>query len=208
MDKGSNKVETDKLPSSVNIPSITIENPAAIYSIIRIYPFILYFILNLLVTNKIITICIMTLVALINEVFIKNVCGLHLVGLKWTISFSKEAKGLFQFHSRPPPYIPISSQSNAFWIGFFGSFIVWSVLFFVNIAKKDWASCVACIFIMLLQLFNFILFMAAFNNTKTVIGDDSLVSLISKHEENDSENLIPEPDFSFEEEDPEVPKNE
>ena len=172
-------LQTEKLPNTnISRESVSSNNPVAVYLLIRFASFLFFIIASIFIRSIGIYFVVVSIMECFQFWFIKNVSGLHLVGLKWMITMPKENGEFFQYFSRPPPYIPISYQTNVFWFGCFFSIIFYVCAFIICIIARRILRSFAPFGILCAEIFNLVLFAQAHSCSKLATENDALTKLL------------------------------
>ena len=172
-------LQTENLPNTnVSHGTVSSNNPVAIYLLVRFLTFLIYIICSLFISQFGIYFVVVFLIEGFQLWFIKNVSGLHLVGLKWMLTAPNDKGEFFQFFSRPPPYIPISYQTNIFWFGCFFSVIFWICAFIICLTIGRIIKSFAALAILCAEIFNLVMFAKAHNRSKLATENDALAKLL------------------------------
>ncbi|EAY07876.1 hypothetical protein TVAG_142300 [Trichomonas vaginalis G3] len=130
--------------------------PSIIYVCTKIFPILTF--LNLVFLNPIVQIIVFILVSLADFWLTKNVCGMQLIGLRWYFEFQANGKLALNFYSKPDPFVPTEQDSNTFWMLFITEIIAWAVIAVVELFLRSLLLFLNSTIIMLIQLFNFLLY--------------------------------------------------
>lgn len=163
-------------------------SPAAYCSLVKLLPFLSYFILSLLHVEDSVVAVITLILVFIEFVFIKYVSGINLVGLKWSIDFSSLS---FQWYSKPEPFIPSISDTNFFWMSFFTFLIIWLICFFIAFYSSTKIKAITSLISFICEGVNLYMFSKAHNCAKKQVEKAVLNSI----QEEVHFDLVPENDY-------------
>ncbi|EAY02488.1 hypothetical protein TVAG_020410 [Trichomonas vaginalis G3] len=136
-------------------------NHVAIYLGIKLIIFLTFIPLPFLVHNTGIVFAILMMLEVLQFFSTKNISGLHLVGLKWNFMKPNENGDYVEYYVRPPPFIPSTSQSNLFWLGFFISIVYWVCSSIIYVIFMRFVVLASCLIILFFELLNFYFFAQA-----------------------------------------------
>ncbi|OHT12429.1 hypothetical protein TRFO_17691 [Tritrichomonas foetus] len=161
--------------------------PTAFCLVARLLPIAAYLLLWIFQAEKTISTVVTLLFSVIEFVAIKNISGLQLVGLNWSIDF-KSFK--FTYYSKPEPFVPVLSQSNFFWMSFFGVLIVWGYFFIHDIFTAPASEMIGSFFGLFLEILNFMCFTRAHGLAKSAAEK----AVLSSIQEGVQFELVPDDD--------------
>lgn len=144
-------------------------NPSALYWLCKILPIATYLLPGGSLRDT--ATFIVTVVAFLVE---KNICGLQLVGLKWSFDFHSMS---FVFYSKPEPFIPSKSLSNSFWGGTMGACFFWVVAFFISILMRMTSRGQLAFVCLAFEVVNFVLFARAHSDGRQLFEQTALKSI-------------------------------
>lgn len=141
-------------------PVNTVSYVAGYYSM-KVLSIIIFGIISLFIDNNIIVIVVLFSMGVVMFFVNKNVIGLHLAGLKWNFIKPNENGDFVQYYVRPPSFVPDSTKSNAFWLGFFLSIIFWGCLAIVLLIFFHFTRGFSSLFNLALEIINLYFFSKA-----------------------------------------------
>ena len=128
---------------------------------LRIFSIITFFFLPNL--NEMFQFIVFGIVILIQFWFTEQVLGMEIIGLRWFIDFSSMK---FSYFSKPDPFVPNSSDANAFWMIFIVNLIGWIIAFFVEFFLSSWQKASLCILYIVVEGLNLMCFIRAHGMAK------------------------------------------
>ena len=150
------------------------------YAIFKIIPIGGCFIFKKLLIDKTAWAIIMLMLLLADFCFVKSISGIQLVGLKWSVDFSKQ--GLIDYYFKPEPYVPNTTNANLFWDGFFTVIVFWLVLFFVSASKSLNIETIIYLIAFISESINLLNFMKAHSQSRTAAEHAVLTSMKEEDE--------------------------
>ena len=98
-----------------------------IFVLLKLFSIIVFILLSLFTSNQAIIMIIILLSSSFDFWFTKNIAGRLLVGLKWSYYVNKNNEDVFRMDSENE--INTNADRIIFWVGIYGNFLVWIVLF-------------------------------------------------------------------------------
>lgn len=141
-------------------------NHVAVYVMIKVLMIFIFCLVSALVDNPGITIVTLVSVGVLQFLAIKNISGLHLVGLKWNLIKPNENGDYVEYYVRPSPFIPSTYQSNIFWIGFFLIIIFWICMAIFLLIFAKFSRALSAVINLTLEFINLYFFARAHNYAK------------------------------------------
>ena len=99
----------------------------------------------------------------------KNICGIQMVGLKWSFDFRNFC---FTFYSQPEPFIPAAGTSNIFWAGNMMVCLIWIIFFFAAILMRVTAGASLSFLCLGTEAVNLVLFTRAHTDGRQSLARD------------------------------------
>ncbi|OHS98492.1 hypothetical protein TRFO_35058 [Tritrichomonas foetus] len=140
-------------------PNFTDRYPLLAYSLIKLFPIATFYLCFAYVSNPSVSIVLCFAAFLIEFLVVKDKFGMELVGLRFT--FEPNENSIIRYFSRPSPFIPQTSLSNAFWLGSFASIGVFGISAFLSIIFKKFTFFIISLCEAILQGASLFLFTAA-----------------------------------------------
>jgi hypothetical protein len=109
------------------------------------------------------TFLLTTLLNLVDFWCTQTIHGFELVGLSWSVRIGIG----FASVSKPDPFVPNTSDSNAFWMSFFVFIILWAVTFLIALFTSGAARAINAGIAAALQILNLLMFMRAHRATRS-----------------------------------------
>jgi hypothetical protein len=122
----------------------------------------------------------------------QNIHGFELIGLSWSFSFGRG----FGYISKPDPFIPNQSDSDAFWMSFIIFVVLWTSTFFVSLLTSGIARATSAAIGAGFQGFNLLMFMKAHRGAKAARDQ------LAKHQADEADGVK----FELVKEEAEVPE--
>ena len=172
-------IETESLPmTTVSQSNMSSSSPVPVYLAVRFFTIVFYFLSTILISKNGIYFVVMIIIEASQFWFIKNISGLHLVGLKWFLTIKNDKGELFHYYSRPPPYIPVGYQTNTFWFGFFFSVIFWGCSAIIGLIVGKFVKSFTSFCVLAAEIFNLVMFTKAHGQSKAATENDVLAKLL------------------------------
>lgn len=165
-------------------------NPVVLYAITKAIPYLVHLFLCATKMTSF-NIFVVTVLLLIGDYwFNQNIHGLQLVGLRWWIEIGHG----FNYYSKPDPFVPLVSNSNAFWLGFFISIFVWIITAVVTLFTHGLFISVIAVIGAILSCINLYMFVKAHKQAKidaehaclTMLQDENINFELVKEELDDN----------------------
>lgn len=157
--------------------SCTSKYPFLVFLLVKIAPFLAYFFIFSFLHDPSISVVLFFIAQCFEFLMIKNICGLDLIGIKWYVEPNNDGS-ILQYYAKPAPYVPNYTLSNVFWIGFIAAIILWIVTFFIDLFERSIFHIFICIFGLVAQGSNLLLFMRAHAATQKNAAKVALAGLL------------------------------
>jgi hypothetical protein len=145
-------------------PSVTPRPSIPAYGLLKLFPFVASWVLRYFLSDPNAQFLLFLFALAIEFWATKARAGWDFVGLAWRVE-PDPSGSLLQFCSRPAPFLPNTTHSNFFWVGFFISISAWVALFLFDALRGRFLGAVMALFGLAGQLGNFVLFMKAHTRT-------------------------------------------
>jgi hypothetical protein len=148
---------------------------------VKFVPFFAYYVISAFLKDANVSVTLFFLAQILEFWIVKNRSGWHLIGLTWFIE-PDDTGSIVQFAAKPAPFVPSFSLSNAFWIGYFTSLLLWGAIIFIDLVQRRLLLLMLSLIGFGFQAMNLIIFMKAHSATqkeaaliaRTGIMDDSI----------------------------------
>lgn len=149
-----------------------------IYFITKLSPIFIFYMCYLFVKDSSLSILICFISFLLEFIYIKDHLSIQLIGLRFSFAATEEEigqkdqesinmqsninnNGIIHFYSKPAPFVPQTTLSNSFWIGYFLSIIIFIFSGIYCFFKRKFALFFLAIIEAFVQIVTTSLFIAA-----------------------------------------------